>query len=443
MALTPIEQAAHLRRRAGFGASAREIHETAELGIERALDELLDFEREDADLERALETFAGDAFDLNNSIDDVRAWWLYRMIHTRRPLREKLTLFWHGHFATSAQKVDRTASMIEQNRMLRRLCGANFREFLEAVAKDPAMLVYLDSNSNKKGKPNENFARELMELFSLGIGNYTEKDVQEAARAFTGWHIADGAYKFNAGQHDGGEKTVLGRKGKLNGGDVLDLVATHPATPTFLARKLCRFFVNDQPDAAYVERVASAYRRSGGSLRAMVEALFRDPAFFAEENVRSVVKSPVEFAVGALKTLGVTVPLRNLAPSLRKMGQNLLAPPSVKGWDGGDAWLTSTSLFERGNFAAVVTYTRGLSEEPRFDPREWLAGRTIDSIDSLVDALAAEILQGPLTEPTRTALLEYLRPGEKEKWSMEPKTLDPKLRGAARLLISSPEFQLA
>jgi uncharacterized protein (DUF1800 family) len=434
--LTPYEKASHLWRRAGFGACARELEEMVERGIERTLDDLLDLDRDDPRVDETLAAIGGDAFDLNNNADDVRAWWLFRMVHSRHPLREKLTLFWHGHFATSAAKVERAGWMLEQNRMLRRLADAPFRELLDAVTKDPAMLVWLDGATNRKAKPNENYARELLELFSLGIGHYSESDIREAARAFTGWNLAEGAFRFDPKQHDDGEKELLGQRGKLDGKDVLDALATHPATGPFLARKLCRFFVNDAPSSAYVARVAEVYERSQGMLRPTIEAVFRDPEFFAEENVRAVVKSPAEFVASALRVLDVRVPLRVALPAMRRMGQVLLAPPTVKGWEGGPAWLTSAALFERANFAAAVASTRGLPGEPRFQPQAWMRGKGLDALEEVVDALAHDVVQGPLSPQTRNAVVEYLRPEL-------GKDLDTKLRGAARLLLASPEFQLA
>jgi uncharacterized protein (DUF1800 family) len=463
--LTPFDKASHLWRRAGFGATTQQIHETVERGIEATLDDVLDLEKEDADMEEELSKLSGDVFDLNNNGEDVRCWWLYRMIHSRRPLREKLTLFWHGHFATSLAKVERPAHMLDQNRTLRRLADAPFRQILDAISRDPAMLVYLDGNSNRKGKPNENYARELFELFSLGIGNYTEKDIQESARAFTGWGVADGTFRFDPKQHDPGPKTSIGRSGNLDGRDILDAIAEHPATPNFLARKLCRFFVNNEPSQAYVDRVAEAYRRSGGHVRAMVIAIFRDPEFFSEENARAIVKSPAEYVVSCLRVLDVRIPVRNLLQPMRRMGQILLAPPSVKGWDGGAAWLTSASLFERANYALTVSSMRGMHDEPRFDPVAWARGRHFDTPGEFVDALALEILHGPPTPQTREAIVEYLLPEKKAdakkeadmkggmteaakapptpNFAFDPKALDVKIRGALRLLLCSPEFQLA
>lgn len=461
---TQFEKAAHLWRRAGFGATGRQLQEAVDAGLDATIDRLLDFERDEPLLEEGLTAISADLFDLNNSIDDLRTWWLYRMVNTSNPLREKLTLFWHGHFATSQAKVDRSAFLFEQNQLFRRLAGAPFRDLLTAVSQDPAMLVYLDGNSNRKGRPNENFARELLELFGLGIGNYTENDVRDAARAFTGWGTADGAFRFDPKQHDAGEKRVLGRTGNLDGHDVLDAVAAHPATPAFLASKLCRFFVNDDPDPAMVERVAEAYRRTGGHVRAMVEAVFRDPSFFDEPNIRAIVKSPVEYEVSCLRVLSVKMPLRNMLGPMRRMGQSLFAPPSVKGWDGGSAWLTSGTLFERTNFAMAVSSTRGMPGEARFDPRAWMRGRDLNSVDEVVDALAFDVLQTKPSTATRAAIVGYLTPdppesksGSKEAGAMameaaapmggksplDPRTADVKLRGALRLLLSSPEFQLA
>lgn len=458
-------KAAHLLRRAGFGATTREIHEAADRGIDKTLDILLNFDGADPELEESLAAFAADSLDLNNNIDDVRVWWLYRMLHSKNPLLEKLTLFWHGHFATSAAKVERSALMLQQIRTLRSVAAAPFREILDAISKDPAMLIWLDGNNNRKGKPNENYARELFELFSLGIGNYTEKDVQGSARAFTGWGVVEGAFHFDTKQHDHGEKTIFETRGNWNGNDVLDTIVAHPSAPKFLALKLCKFFVNDNPSPAYVGRVAEAFRRSGGHLRAVVEAIFRDPEFFAEENQRAIIKSPVEYMLSASRVLDVKIPIRNFHNSMRKMGQALLAPPSVKGWEGGIAWLSSTSLFERLNFALQITATRGLPEEPRFHPRKWATGRSFDSVDDLADALAFDILHMKPTAETRDAIIEYLTPekGEKKgndmmeksmsgeaaarqplaKFQFDAKAMDTKLRGAARLLLASPEFQLS
>lgn len=461
-----FENAAHLWRRAGFGATTQQIHETVDRGIDRVIDELLDFDREDSDLENALEIVSADTFDLNNNIEDVRAWWIYRLLHSKNPLREKLALFWHGHFATSAAKVDRASLMLQQIRTLRSLAAAPFRDILDAIAKDPAMLIWLDGNNNKKGKPNENFARELFELFSLGIGNYTEKDIQESARAFTGWGLADYNYRFDAKQHDSGEKSVFGARGNWDGGDILDAILVHPATPRFIATKLCRFFINDQPDAACIERVAEAFRRSRGHMHTTITAVFRDPAFFADENRRSIVKSPVDFVISSARVAGVRIPIRNYSAPMRRMGQSLLAPPSVKGWDGGAAWLSSAAVFERLNFALQIAGLRGAAGEPRFNPKTWLAGRSFETVGELVDAIAFDILHMQPSPATRAALVEYISPAKTEKkagapmagamdatkaqeavaaakFKLDGATLDTKVRGALRLLLSSPEFQLS
>lgn len=461
---TDFTKAAHLWRRAGFGATTAQIHETAERGIDRGIDEFLDFDREDPEMERSLAEFAADALDLNNNIEDVRTWWLYRFIHSRNPLREKLTLFWHGHFATSIAKVERPPLMLQQIRTLREVAVSPFREIIDAISHDPAMLIWLDSNNNRKGKPNENYARELFELFTLGIGNYNEKDVQESARSFTGWGVAEGAYRFDKNQHDSGEKVVFGGRGNWNGSDILDAIVAHPATAKFIAVKLCKFFVNDNPSAQYVERVAEAFRRSGGQMRAVVSAVFKDPEFFAEENRRAIVKSPAEFAISSVRALDVRIPIRNFMNPMRRMGQVLLGPPSVKGWDGGAAWLSSAAVFERINFALQVTGTRGMPEEPRYQPQKWAAGKTFNSVDELAGALAFDILHMDPTPATLASLVEYLgpeKPGGKKAddkpmmeaaaqkapetahFKFDAKAMDARLRGAARLLLASPEFQLS
>ena len=284
---------------------------------------------------------------------ELRSWWLEEMRTTPSPLTEKMTLFWHNHFVSSDQKVRAPQLMHRQNALLRRHALGNFATMLHEVARDPAMVIYLDSASNRKAQPNENFAREVMELFTLGEGHYGEQDVKEAARAFTGWSIDldRGEFLFRAPQHDDGIKTVLGRTGPLSGDDVLKILLAHPRTAEHVVEKLWREFVSPQPDPAEVKRIARRFRDSGYDIRAALHALLVSDAFYAGQSRATLVKSPVELVVGTLRqfrfTTGEMLPF---AFTVSQLGQNLFAPPNVKGWPGGEAWINSTTLLARKQF---------------------------------------------------------------------------------------------
>jgi uncharacterized protein (DUF1800 family) len=343
------ETASHLVRRAAFGSPPAAVRGALDAGPEAAAATLLGA-CEDTDDLRLLS-------GVTRRLDDigaVQAWWLYRMLHSPAPALEKLALFWHGHFATSQRKVDRARLMMRQIELFHRLGPGPFDDLLLAVARDPAMVVWLDGNSNRRGEPNENFARELMELFSLGIGNYTEKDIQEAARAFTGWHERESEFWFNARAHDDGVKRIFGREGAFGGDDTVRLCAESPACARFIARKLCRFYVHPEPAPETVELLAELYTSCGRDARRFLTALWSSRAFYRREARRALVSSPVEFAVGSIASLGARVNARELARAIALMGQDLLRPPSVKGWDGGSAWINSTTLLARYRFSAEV-----------------------------------------------------------------------------------------
>jgi uncharacterized protein (DUF1800 family) len=279
------------------------------------------------------------------------------MLHTRSPLTERMTLFWHNHFVSSQQKVRYAKLMYEQNVLLRRHAGGSFGELLHAVAKDPAMVIYLDSASNRKGKPNENFAREVMELFTLGEGRYTEADVREAARAFTGWSIDpdSGDFRWRPALHDEGTKTVLGRTGNFDGDAVLDMLLARPQTAEFLVAKLWREFVSPEPAPAEVRRIGQKYHLAGHQTKVALRELLLSGAFWAPENRGALVKSPVDLVVGTMRALDFQVgdPLP-LALVVAQLGQNLFAPPNVKGWPGGESWINSSTLLARKGFAERI-----------------------------------------------------------------------------------------
>ncbi|WP_116141204.1 DUF1800 family protein [Paraburkholderia sp. BL27I4N3] len=283
----------------------------------------------------------------------LRSWWVREMLTTPSPLTERMTLFWHNHFTSGQDKVPYPQQMAQQNMLLRRDALGNFGELLHDVAKDPAMLQYLDGASNRKGKPNENFAREVMELFTLGEGHYTQRDVSEAARAYTGWSLDPDtqAYVWRANQHNDGEKTVLGETGPFNGDQVLDILLARPETATFVTAKLWREFVSDTPDLSRVEPIAARFRASHYDIKVALRGVFLSEAFWDDGDRGVLVKSPAEFVVGTLRAFDIgydnTAPF---ASQIRTLGENLFYPPNVKGWPGGTTWINSSTLLARKQF---------------------------------------------------------------------------------------------
>jgi hypothetical protein len=345
---------AHLYRRAAFGPTAADIERAAADGLPKTLDKLMAGEPDAAERQELL-TETGQFY---NEPANLRVWWLYAMLEGGHPLREKMTLFWHNHFATSYAKVRSTKLMYEQNVTLRKHALGKFRPFLLDVSKDTAMLVWLDSNQNVKGAPNENYAREVMELFSLGVGNYSEKDVQEAARAFTGWHHDTEGNKFenNPLLHDDGEKTVLGRTGRWTGADVVRICCDQPACAKFLVGKIYTYLVSETPPPrGLLDPLVSSFRKSDHDIAALVRTMISSQLFFSEHAYRRRVKWPVEYALGAVRAaVAARVPLSDQVDPLAKMGQVLFNPPNVKGWRTGTDWLNSATLLARNNFAERV-----------------------------------------------------------------------------------------
>jgi hypothetical protein len=293
-----------------------------------------------------------------NTIETQRlgVWWANRMLITRRPLEEKLTLFWHGHFATGDAKVRDYRMMLRQNEMLRARAAGDLRALLVGILEDPAMLVYLDNGENVKTHPNENFGRELLELFTMGVGNYTERDVREAARAFTGWTNDVLVFKFDAGQHDFGEKTFLGRSGPFNGADVIDAILAQPVTAEFVSAKLYRFFARDDPSPAIKAELGRGFRASGYQIRPLLKRIFLSKDFYSPSSVATQIKSPVMLVVSTYRKLGLrelpTIP--DFGRLTATLGQSLFDPPNVAGWAGGRTWITPATLLQRGNLFREV-----------------------------------------------------------------------------------------
>lgn len=438
-------KAAHLLRRAGFGATPDEIGRAVEQGLEATVEELFaDTAEEDAASEKLFQATSGRLINFSD-IGQCQAWWVNRMLTTRVPLREKLTLFWHGHFATSHHKVEDSQLMLNQIETIRKHAWGRFHDLLLAMAKDPAMLVWLDSESNTKEHPNENFARELFELFTCGIGNYTEKDVTEAARAFTGWHRDGTAFAFNAEAHDSGSKKILGRTGKFDGGDVTEIVMALPATARFLARKLLRFFATPVPDDAAVEDAAELLVRSQFSIKWFLKDLFQSAFFHSDACYRQRVASPAEFVVGTVHMLSVRQPAVDLVDAMNRMGQELLAPPNVKGWDGEQKWINSSSLAARAEFAKNISDLNDDRELGPNCPIEQFVPTDIKVPREIVDKLAELLFQGELAEETRAAMADFLIRNEEgpqpDAFRDDDGFRENKTRNLLAVMLSLPEYQ--
>ncbi|MCH8225916.1 MAG: DUF1800 domain-containing protein [Chloroflexi bacterium] len=369
---------AHLMRRAGFGATRDELETLVAKGYEATVNELLNPEGQEAVDKLDLQRYQGWTWKPGTLQGMGAAEWMYFLLNTKRPLEEKMTLFWHQVFATGVSKVDHYDELMDQTDLFRQMGMGNYRELLLAMAKDPAMIYWLDNNENHKSAVNENWGRELLELFSMGVGNYTEVDVRESSRAFTGWTITpklprfpmgrfDWEFKYNSADHDNDEKTFLGETGNFNGEDIIDIVCQHPATAQFIARHLYNFFVADEAqvpawpvtppkDQDAIDLLADTFTESGYDMTAVLRVLFNSEFF---KNARFArLKSPTEVIIGTLRLVGgAEFPAPGLGELARQpsyMGQDLLNPPSVEGWHTGAEWINSGSLMRRVNYTAEL-----------------------------------------------------------------------------------------
>jgi uncharacterized protein (DUF1800 family) len=429
-----FDEAAHLARRAGFSLPSGEVDRLAGQGLDAALERFAPDGVDEGEEARKLGEQAAIVV-AGGSLSALQGLWLARMATTSAPAAEKLALFWHGHFATSFDKVKRADFMWRQYLLFREHGAGSFEELLQQVSRDPAMLVWLDGNSNERGRPNENFAREVMELFSLGVGRYGEKDVQEAARAFSGWHVKDGEFWFNARAHDDGEKVLLGRRGALDGGDVVAACASQPACPRFLAAKLLRFYVEPDPEPVAIGELAALLEDEKLSIGATLRRLFASKLFFSPAARLARIASPVELCVGALRRLRARASWRATAEAAASMGQALFAPPSVKGWDGDRAWINSRTLIERARFAEALAFG-GEPIDARVEWRGVVRSTDRDEPARLIEALARALLQRPLPDEPAARLLEFAT-------SKEAGEGETRVRRLAHLLLSAPEAQLA
>jgi uncharacterized protein (DUF1800 family) len=448
-----LRRVVHLHRRAGFAATWGEIQRDLADGPRGSIDRLLAGKSRSQGVPEDFETTAAQLAE-TASFDTLRAraWWVYRMFFGPDPLGERLTLLWHNHFATSNAKVNDPGAMRRQNQTFRELARAPFGKLLGAVVRDPALLFWLDAQTNRQGHPNENLARELMELFTLGIGHYTEADVKEAARALTGWSltkVADPGFPRGVGggqfhedptQHDDGEKTILGRKGRWKFTDLVRLLLEHPATARRLAVRLCELFMGEGAvDAAGVEALAGGLREHDLDIGWAVQTVLRSRAFFAEANLGNRVLGPVEFVVGQARALEQFDPPPStllLADWSARLGQDLFYPPNVGGWSGGRDWISTRAMIGRANFAAALV-SGGLNRDGKPFDALGLARRhgRADDLDSILAWYGELLLGAPPARPWRDRLLAALGP--------RPTAEPAAARRALALLLASPEAQLA
>jgi uncharacterized protein (DUF1800 family) len=485
------ETAAHLLNRAGFGGPPETIQKLADLGPDKAVSSLIDYEHirgllpdpdwahpdpqrvenlrlavksakpEDAKLLRQQENKLQAARML-----ELRGWWLNRMATGPRPFQEKMVLFWHGHFATSIEKVRDTPNssylMWRQNELFRRLATDNWLRLLIETGRDPAMLIYLDQAQSRKEHPNENFARESMELFSLGEGHFTEKDVTEAARALTGWSYNPLEQKFvyRPKFHDDGIKTVLGLTGNLTGEDFLAQVVRQPQSAVFITGKLWNYFSGQFPSEELNNALAAVFRGNGDYFKPFLRVMFRSGEFYGDDIIRNEVKSPVQWLVSSTRMLESDLPPPFISSAITSsLGQNLFAPPNVKGWDGGTAWITTNTLLDRYNDA--VTLVMGTAQQlsaadfarkqggaggdrlAKIAQRIHVGGVDVEKIltpeeradkDLIVASLQHRLFQATLATGQQEALRDFLV--SKEKLN------DADILTTIRLMMSTPEYQV-
>jgi len=493
--------ASHLLRRAGFGGTREEIEALVKMGPQRAVASLIDYKAVKDDLpdvefgeltapgmglgrgprggragrapaqQQMLQSMPENERRAFNQIQqsaqrakeqEIRLWWLDRMVRTKRPLEEKMTLFWHGLFVSSSTTVKQTYLLYKQNQLLRKYATGNYRVLTHEISKDPAMLVYLNNNQNVKLKPNENYARELMELFTMGIGNYTEEDIKESARAFSGWTNQGDEFLARPQQHDAGIKTFLGQRGNFDGDQIVEIIFQQPATAKYIATRILKFFATDTPSTEIVTALAGIVKRNNFEIAPVLQALFSSRWFYSQEVMLRQIKSPVQLIVGSLRALGVSMlQPQQVVNALKVMGQELFNAPTVKGWDGGRAWINTSTLFARYNLPAYLgtgklptvskqkAPTDARMEYSDFDsgwnPQLDLAAAEVATTDGAVDMYVQKLLGFKLEPRKRDELIEYLnQTGDATSHLHDPITAesDRRTRGLVHLIMAMAEYQL-
>jgi len=471
--------ARHLLNRAGFGGPRSLIEKLESMGFKRAVLYLTHPERvtdniqepdwlvesesfremrsqfKDLDKDQCKKRRRMIRYEQRQTVERLKSWWLKQSLVTTRPLQEKMAHFWHGHFATSARKVKSSRMNYDLNRVFRKHGLGNFKTLVTQVSQSPAMLQYLDNRKNKKGHPNENFSRELMELFMLGIGNYTEQDVQEAARAFTGWTIRDGTFQENSRQHDTGSKTFMGRTGNFDGYEIIDILCKQEAMIRFIAHKLWDYFVYDNPNEETINALVFHFKRSQFKISSLLQTIFLSSEFYSDRAMHRNIKSPVQLMINLVDQLQVnTEDTRDklISMAMRGMGQDLFYPPNVKGWPGNRAWINSNTLLTRYNLPSYFLYgetgkkrkdnpkrrnNAPFRDEPFF---EKYAGRPAGEV---VDALVDHFIGRPLDHGQRRLLLEAIHPQASESLVLPEGSKSAKrLTGVVHLILSTAEYQL-
>lgn len=485
-------KARHLLVRAGFGGTPQEVEKLRAMGLYKAVEQLVEFYRQPTvgpalDLtpplpvdplrsKMKINSFGNRAVSLDprsveaNQLTLIRRWWLQRLVESPRPLQEKLTLFWHGHFASQNSVVANSYNMLQQNEFFRKQAAGNFGALLYGIVHDPVMIRYLDNNKNAKGKPNENLAREIMELFSMGVDKgYTQQDIVEAARALTGYNYdnATGTYRFLYDQHDNTEKTIFGKKGPWTGDDLVRLILEQPETPRFIAFKLWEYFAYESPDQATTDSLAAVLKDRKYDLEPMLKNLFLSEEFYSDRSMGKKIKSPVELMVGLLRDLGskpLVVPLpigkplpkadgsslvveqalsnyEALDQALQDMGMQLLEPPDVKGWRYGRPWISSQRLFVRYNAVASLIDAVG---KQGVDVVALVEAGGCKNGTEAVDYLAKACLAQPLDAEKRKELISYLgNLPPCTEWAKQRPEVNQKLRSMLMLMLCVPEHQIS
>ncbi|MCP4259249.1 MAG: DUF1800 domain-containing protein [Planctomycetes bacterium] len=429
-------KAGHLFRRAAFGANWSQLQQALSDGPQRTIDKLL---KPQADITTFNNTY--DEYDNSaaGSIKNLRAWWLRRMIQTPYPLLEKMTLFWHSYFATNSNKVKNPRLMLQHIQLLRSHALNSFRDMLQAISHDPAVLIWLGADVNRKALPNENFARMLMENFTLGSGNYTEKDVKEAARAFTGWFVLRSRLRYISREHDVTTKEILGERGNFTGDDIIRIVLKQPATSQMLVRKLYRFLIceTEEPNAATIRPLTKNFAKDYDIMK-LIETMLRSNLFFSQAAYRRRIKSPVEFSLGIVKALEGIVSTTQLAQDIAGLGQNLYNPPTANGWVGGRHWIDSATLTGRSNLALELLQ----GSEPYGDKiNPWALAKKhgCSTLKSAANLLLDVFLQNDFASDVYESILKTAQAASGNNRDDE----DTTLRRFAHTLVTLPEFQLA
>jgi hypothetical protein len=454
---TPIgtrEQIAHLLRRAGFGAAPGEVETYAALGVAGAVDRLLNFQ----DIPNTVmdQRILDAVFDFSKAADN-QYWWLARMVYSTHPLEEKMTLFWHGLLTSSLRQVSgrRGNELIKENNdFLRQNAFGRFDDLLAGITIDPAMLLWLNGDGSRVGAPNENYAREEMELFSMGVGNYSQKDIQESARALTGWQISSstGEAIFNPRRHDNKNKTFLGQTGNFDYKDIARIICEQAVTPIFLSTRLWRFFAYEDPSPADIQPLVDAYHNHNHNIGAMVRALFTSPAFFSPKSYRSRVKSPTELVVGIFRNLGLTgiAQGNTILDVLDSMGQTLYDPPNVAGWPGDQIsgrWITTGAWLTRVNTINMLVSTMTNSTDIMNRIQSDVTKGKVTTPADFVDYVLVELIDGQIDDARRQQLVAYVGTGASSgkgiKLGNGKILTSAVVRGLYYLVMAMPEYQLS